>query len=662
MSNFFEELKRRKVYRTAVAYAAVSFAIMQIVEIIFPMFEIPLWMGRFVIIVIVLGFPIALVLSWMFDKTADGITRDKGASSSSDSSTKPFYLQKQNLFIIGVLLAGIFIGRFASSANEEESSINPKSVAVLPFDNYSTAPEDQYFSDGMTEVIIANLAKIKDLKVISRTSVMEYKNTTKNIKKIASELGVANILEGSIQRANGRIRVIGQLIDTKSDEHIWAETYDREESDIFALQSDVALKIAKALKSNITADQEERINEKLTESTDAYEYYLKGKEYENAGSIKENVEAAIGEYERAVILDPNFAEAHALIGVNHLGMKWYGYDLSDDRIIQAKKSIDRALELKPNNATVRYGLGIYHYHGFRNYAEAMKEFRYALNLEPGSATFNVFGGAIYRRLGDYEKAEESMLLAYELDPRSTFLLYNLKGTVTSNRKYKKSLSLGDDSMNLEGLSAQWNARAHYYMTGDALTAIQMIKENDFSKMGYSLSINDFKNAKNYLKNIKTELIQTNTMFIPKNYYLGVIEQGLGQEESGRKYLLNALNQLKKEIIKYTTDPRPFSGLAYVHARLGNKDEAIKAGLKATELLPVSRDAMFGTFYKTFLTEVYALVNDKEKALEGVEYLSTIPAGLHYGQLKSDRIWDSIRGEPRFKAVLNELASNPDIDK
>ena len=661
MSNFFEELKRRKVYRTAVAYAAVSFAIMQIVEIIFPMFEIPLWMGRFVIIVIVLGFPIALVLSWMFDKTADGITRDKGANSSSDSSTKPFYLQKQNLFIIGVLLAGIIIGRFASSTNEEESSINPKSVAVLPFDNYSTAPEDQYFSDGMTEVIIANLAKIKDLKVISRTSVMEYKNTTKNIKKIASELGVAHILEGSIQRSNGRIRVIGQLIDSQTDEHIWAETYDREESDIFALQSDVALKIAKALKSNITAEQEERINERLTESTDAYEYYLKGKEYENAGSTKENVEAAIGEYERAVILDPNFAEAHALIGVNHLGMKWYGYDLSDDRITLAKKSIDRALELKPNNATVRYGLGIYHYHGFRNYAEAMKEFRYALSVEPGSAIFNIFGGAIYRRLGDYKKAEESMLLAYELDPRSTFMLFNLKGTVTSNRKYKRSISLGDDSMNLEVLSSYWNGAAYYFMTGDALAAIEMTKENDFDKMEYSLSINDFKNAKNYLKNVKGELIQTNNTFMPKNYYLGVIEQGLGRQELGQKYLLNALNQLEKAIIKYSTDPRPFSGLAYVHASLGNKDEAIKAGLMATKLLPVSRDAMFGTYYKTFLTEVYALVDDKEKALEGVEYLSTIPAGLHYGQLKSDRVWDSIRDEPRFQSVLNELANNPDID-
>ena len=185
MSNFFEELKRRKVYRTAVAYAAVSFVIMQIVEIIFPMFEIPLWMGRFVIILIVLGFPVAMILSWMFDKSADGITRDKGQSSSNFSSTKPFYLQKQNIIIIAVLLVGIFIGRFASSTNEKKSLVNPKSVAVLPFDNYSTAPEDQYFSDGMTEVIIANLAKIKDLKVISRTSVMEYKKTTKNIKEIA---------------------------------------------------------------------------------------------------------------------------------------------------------------------------------------------------------------------------------------------------------------------------------------------------------------------------------------------------------------------------------------------------------------------------------------------------------------------------------------------
>ena len=659
MSNFFEELKRRKVYRTAVAYAAVSFAIMQIVEIIFPMFEIPLWMGRFVIILIVLGFPVALILSWMFDKSADGITRDKGESSSNLSPTKPFYLQKQNIFIVAVLLVGIFIGRFASTTNEQNSLVNPKSVAVLPFDNYSTAPEDQYFSDGMTEVIIANLAKIKDLKVISRTSVMEYKNTTKNIKKIASELGVANILEGSIQRANGRIRVIGQLIDTKTDEHIWAETYDREESDIFALQSDVALQIAKALKSNITAEQEERINERLTESTDAYEYYLKGKEYENAGSTKENIEAAIGEYERAVILDPNFAEAHALIGVNHLGMKWYGYDLSNDRITLAKKSIDKALELKPKNATVRYGLGIYHYHGFRNYAEAMKEFRYALSIEPGSALFNVFGGAIYRRLGDYEKAEKTMELAFELDPRSPFILFNLKGTINATRKYKKSLSIGDKSINKKRNPASQNARSHYFMTGDAIYAREMI-ENNFNKMLYSLYIKDFNNAKIYLNNLKTELIQNNIYFIPKNYFLGIIEKGLGQNELGIKYLTKALEQSKKYIKKYPLDPRPYSSLALIHAHLGNKNEAIEIGLKATELLPISKDALFGIYHEIMLTQVYAIVNEKDKAIEGIEYLSRIPAGFHYGELISDYVWDSLRDEPRFKNVISKLAENPDI--
>ena len=308
--SFFEELKRRKVFRVAATYAVVAWILMQIGEVTFPALNIPEWVMSTLVVVLLAGFPIAVIFAWIFDKTPQGYIKTDAPDTENIAGMnvkvddRPFYLQKRNILLAFGVIAGILIGTYGGDTFK--SSVDEKSIAVLPFDNYSTAEEDQYFSDGMTEVIIANLAKVKDLKVISRTSVMEYKNTTKKLKEIAKELGVAHILEGSIQRANGRVRVVGQLIDADTDEHIWAETYDKKESDIFELQSDVAIEIANALKTELTDEVKARISEKLTESTIAYEYYLKGNMYESAGHSKVNLLAAISEYERAVSIDPKF--------------------------------------------------------------------------------------------------------------------------------------------------------------------------------------------------------------------------------------------------------------------------------------------------------------------------------------------------------------------
>ena len=319
MNNFFEELKSRKVFRVAATYGVVAWILMQIGEVTFPALNIPEWVMSTLVVVLLAGFPIAVIFAWIFDKTPQGFVKtdvketENVGGMNVKVDNKPFYQRKRNIFLALGITAGILIGTYGGETFKK--SVDKKSIAVLPFDNYSTAPEDQYFSDGITEVIIANLAKVKDLKVISRTSVMEYKNTTKKLKDIAEELGVAHILEGSIQRANGRVRVIGQLIDAYTDKHIWAETYDRQETDIFDLQSDVAIEIAEALKSELTTDEKARINEKLTENTIAYEYYLKGNMFDNEGHSPENLRAAIAEYERAVTIDPEFAEAYALLSI-----------------------------------------------------------------------------------------------------------------------------------------------------------------------------------------------------------------------------------------------------------------------------------------------------------------------------------------------------------
>ena len=663
MSNFFEELKRRKVFRVAASYAVVAFIIMQLVEILFPMFDFPQWTQQFTVIIVLLGFPIAVILSWVFDKTPQGFVKtDVNETEELGGMTvkiygRPFYQQKRNIFLVLGVVAGILIGTYGGGIFKK--SVDDKSIAVLPFDNYSTAPEDQYFSDGITEVIIANLAKVKDLKVISRTSVMEYKNTTKKLKDIAKELGVAHILEGSIQRANGRVRVVGQLIDANTDKHIWAETYDKKESDIFELQSDVAIEIAKALKSELSDEVKSRINEKLTDSTIAYEYYLKGNMHENAGHSKENLLAAISEYERAVAIDPEFAEAHAQLGRMHVQIKWYRFDLSANRMRISKKSIDRAMTLKPNNAIVRVARGKYYYHGFRDYGRALSDFTIARELAPGntSAIYNI--GLIYRRLGDYEKSILNIEQAIKIDPRSVLMLQNLAGSYAALRQYDKVKSIVEITDDLGSIRTKttYGISAVFNKSGDALQAkrfLYNLEGFERLKLHYNLMLKDYNEIKRILSNSSNESYTNVQGYFPKSYYHGLADSGLGRKSDSKKYFKQTITHLKNKINEHPEDPRFYATMGLTYARLGENNNAIQSGLEAIKILPVSKDAMFGPRYEKNLSIIYSIIGEKNKALEKIEYLSLIPNGFHYGELLSDPAFDLLRNEPRFQAVIQKL--------
>ena len=664
--SFFEELKRRKVFRVAASYAVVAFIIMQLVEILFPMFNFPQWTQQFTVIIVLLGFPIAVILSWVFDKTSQGLIKTVAPETEEIDGKnvkvngRPFYLQKRNIILSFGVIAGILIGSY--SGDTFKTSVDKKSIAVLPFDNYSTAEEDQYFSDGMTEVIIANLAKVKGLKVISRTSVMEYKNTTKKLKVIAKELGVAHILEGSIQRANGRVRVVGQLIDANTDEHIWAETYDKKESDIFELQSDVAIEIANALKTELTDEVKARISDKLTESTIAYEYYLKGNMYESLGHSKKNLLAAISEYERAVAIDQKFAEAYAQLGKMHAHIKWYRHDLSKRRMEMSKIAIDQAMLIKPNNAIVRIARGTYYYHGFRDYGKALADYTLARELAPGNISAIYRIGLIYRRLGDYEKAIENMEYAISLDPRSVLMLQNLAGSYAALRQYKEVSSIikKTDELGSEMTKINYGIRSVYNASGDALQAVKFLKNTDNFvnlKLSYNEILKNYNEMKQILSNSQNDFFTSVQYYFPRSYYQGIFSDGLDNKIDSKKYFNKAIIHLKNKISEYPNDPRFYSSLGLTYARLGKSNEAIKAGLKAIDILPISRDALFGPNYEKSLSIIYSIIGERNKALEKIEYLSIIPNGFHYGELISHPNFDSIRGEPRFQSVLNKLKPN-----
>jgi len=313
LNNFFEELKSRKVFRVAATYGVVAWILMQIGEVTFPALNIPEWVMSTLVVVLLAGFPIAIIFAWIFDKTPQGFVKTDVKETENVGGmnvivdNRPFYQRKRNIFLVLGVLAGVLIGAYGGSAITGSIS-DDKSVAVLPFDNLGNDENDEIFSDGITEDIISQLSNIKDIRVIARTSVLQYKGTTKNVIKIAKELGVTTILEGSVRRIGDDVRIVSQLIDVKTDDHLWAGTYDRKMKNIFEVQTDVAKKIAYALKSKLSPEEEARIDQVPTQNLEAYTLYKQGKEKYYQYS-EDGFRESIDYYKRALNVDPTFALA-----------------------------------------------------------------------------------------------------------------------------------------------------------------------------------------------------------------------------------------------------------------------------------------------------------------------------------------------------------------
>ena len=407
--SFIEELKKRKVFRVAASYAVVAFIIFQLVEILFPIFNFPQWTQQFIVIIILLGFPIAVIFSWIFDKTPEGFIKTTKKNIKTDTIKKddrPLYMQKRNLLLVFGLIGGVLIGRFGQDLLPKEDKINDKSIAVLPFENLGQDEEDEYFADGMTEDILTELSKIKDLLVISRTTVMKYKNTNKSLKEIGKELGVANILEGSIRRVGGRVRITGQLIKASSDQHLWAEKYDRDIKDIFAVQDEVANAIANALRIELSDEEAMMISASQTESIEAYDYYIKGRQLSYSYENKNRV-AAINLYKKAIEIDPKYALPYA--GISRVRMSqrtMQGMDLEFAAMAlkEAEQNAKKAVVLGANEAEAHFALGFF-YNQSEKYDKAFSSFNTAIMLNPSHAHAHDEIGDVYLyNYGDFDRA------------------------------------------------------------------------------------------------------------------------------------------------------------------------------------------------------------------------------------------------------------------
>jgi len=440
--NFFAELRRRNVYKVAIAYGVVAWLLMQVASQIFPFFEIPNWAVRLVVLLLVIGFPVAVILAWAFELTPEGIKRTEDVDLSPTLTRKTG--RKLDFFIIAVLLLVIGIllfQRLHPNPLPAVSSSLDKSIAVLPFENLSHDPDNAYFADGIQEEILTRLAKIADLKVISRTSTQHFKSSPDNLPQIAKQLGVANILEGSVQRAADQVRVNVQLINAASDAHLWAESFDRKLTDIFAVESDIATSIADTLRVRLTGAEREQLAKRPTENIEAYQHYMQGRLYAQRRT-RADVLAAIGYYERALEKDRNYALAYAGLADAYGTLGLYGYIAPIEGRRKEEEAARKAFALDENLAEAHVALGhAYTQFAPSNFSLGDRELRRAIELSPSLAFAHHHLGISLVRQGRLDESLVELLKARELDPLSSI---NARGATIPyyfKRDYARALEL-----------------------------------------------------------------------------------------------------------------------------------------------------------------------------------------------------------------------------
>src|SRR5437870_1831712 len=425
--NFFAELKRRNVYKIAVAYAIVGWLLVQIATQVFPFLEIPNWVVRLVIVLVAAGFPIALVIAWAFEITPQGIERTEVADTMPVAPGQKKHAWMYVSIVGAVLSLGLFFLRRYGfrSATSLSSELPTKSIDVLPFDNLSRDPDNAYFAEGVQDEILTRLAKVADLKVISRTSTQRFKSAPSDLREIAKQLGVMNIVEGSVQKANDQVRVNVQLINALTDAHLWADTYDRKLNDIFAVESEIAKTIADTLQVKLTGSEKQMIAAQPTTDTTAYELYHKGRSLWERRS-GDNIPKAIAFYEQAIARDPNYALAYAGLAQAYILVPFYTGVDRFDAYLKAKDAALKDLGLDSNLAEANAALGKVLFFSEIDLAGAMREYKRAIELAPNDATaHHWFGNDTLAALGQFEEAIAEGKRSVELDPLSIVINVDL---------------------------------------------------------------------------------------------------------------------------------------------------------------------------------------------------------------------------------------------
>lgn len=684
---FLGELQRRNVYRVAVTYAVVSWVLIQIATQVFPFFEIPNWTVRVVVLLLLLGFPVALILAWAFELTPEGIKRTEDVPPHE--SIRPHTGRKLLAFaaVAAAVAVGLFVVQLArrsstatkpdtEPASEVAQSIPEKSIAVLPFKNLSGEQENIFFTDGIQDEILANLAKIADLKVISRTSVMAYKpGNPRNAREIGRQLGVAHILEGSVQRTHDRVRVTAQLIDTRTDDHQWAEHYDRGLADVFAIQTEIAQAITRQLAAKLSTREKAAI-EPSTQDIGAFDLYLRAKEliktFHDTDNWKETLLQAVRFLDEAIARDPNFALAYCWRATAHDNLFWFGLDRTAARAELAQASVEKALALIPDLGEAHLAQALVYYHVKRDYPRAFQELALANRTLPNSAEVAAMAGSIARRQGHWDDAVRNLEKAYELDPLNPKIVNSLSLVYDLLRRYDDEAALFDRAAAANPSTRNYSQLIHAQIElqkGDLkkarsfLTMLPADYDPDgattWTRINLALYERDLDGAASILASWKKEeLVGGAGRLVPVSFWQGIVARARGDGANANEAFNRARAIVAAQLAKQPDDPMLTATLGLIDAALSHKEEALREGRRAAELRPLAEDADDGATVLGTLAMIYAWVGDVNSALDQLTFLATIPGGPTFGQLKYDPVWDAVRSDPRFTPMLNELQPKP----
>lgn len=550
-----------------------------------------------------------------------------------------------------------------------------KSIAVLPFENLSDDKQNAFFADGIQDEILTDLAKVADLKVISRTSVNQYKAAAaRNLREIGQALGVAHLLEGSVQRIANKVRVNAQLIDARNDAHLWAQTYTRDLADVFAIQSEIAEAIAQQLQAHLSADEKARIAQPSTTDAVAYDLYLRARQLDalaNDPDAKVHLLQGISLLEEAVRRDPKFLRAYCLMCETHLDLYWGGADHTDQRRELARLALQKAEEIQSDAGEVHAQKGLYLYHGFRDYDRALTEFEIAKRLLPNEARIYMLIGAIERRSARWQEAQTNFKRAVELDPRNFVVVMEAGSVFSGLRQWAEGRRLHEQALTLlpnNAFARNLLGFSYFAETGDAAAwrkQLEFVAQQGpeaagsiaFPLLVCSWDQRDQSAAEKAVALIPAEGIANSfdEASVPREYCVGRTAFLFGNKELAQTALTAARSIFERTTREQPDYPQAWSYLGLTDAMLGRRSEAIQEGKRACEVLPYTKDSWVGPAFENYLAMIYGACGEKDKALELLDRSAKLPVGITYGEVKCSPEWDSLRADPRFEQIVASLA-------
>ncbi len=688
MKTFFQELKRRRVYRVALAYVIFASATVQLVGTILPAFHVSDWIFQLLVFLLALGFPAALVLGWVFDLSRGGLRKTAVVAPPATDQRRLALLASAGLLIAALALGGYWFWQPARGSKPPPTVAVPlrlpgtaaappipeKSIAVIPFANLSDAKDNSYFAEGVQDEILTDLAKVSDLKVISRTSVMQYRpGAERNIREIGRALGVAYILEGTVQRVGQRIRLSAQLIDARTDAHRWADHYDRNLSDLFALQSDLAETIVAQLRTKISPAEKAAIEETPTSDLTAHDLYVQANALISAPLFNvqgtENLFQAVALLDKAITRDPDYFLAYCLLASAHDQIFLNGPDRTPTRLALAEAAVQAAQRLRPDAGETHLARANHLYCGFLAYDDARRELALAARSLPNEPLIDQLAGFIDRRQGRWADSAKNLARALQLDPRNAYTLQQITITYQFQRQFQNAATALDQALRVlptdPGLQV---ARAAIALHAQADSqpmhnaVARIVSEHPAAASGLAdewlflaLCERDLPAARRAIAVLPSDGYNNEGVLFPRSWCAALVARLEGNEAAAQTNFLQARAEIERSLQDDPNDSRALCVLGMIDAALGRKGAAITESRQAVQLLPISKDSINGALVAEYLAVTYTWLGEKEAALEQLREVAKIPSDLSYGQLKLHPFWDALRGDPEFEKIVAELA-------